>query len=93
MAATCPDDAFAAEGPSPTRIGDVDVDPFNSGRLTMGMNITGLPSISVPAGLSPRGMPIGMQIVGMRHADGLLLDLAALLERVRPWPLVAPAAH
>jgi aspartyl-tRNA(Asn)/glutamyl-tRNA(Gln) amidotransferase subunit A len=69
------------------------VDPFNSGRLTMGMNITGLPSISVPAGLSPRGMPIGMQIVGMRHTDGLLLDLAALFERVRPWPLVAPAAR
>ena len=93
VAATCPDDAFAAEGPSPTRIGDVEVDPFNAGRLTMGMNITGLPSISVPAGLSPRGMPIGMQIVGMRHTDGLLLDLAALLERVRAWPLVAPAAR
>jgi Asp-tRNA(Asn)/Glu-tRNA(Gln) amidotransferase A subunit family amidase len=34
-----------------------------------------------------------MQIVGMRHTDGLLLDLAALLESVRPWPLVAPAAR
>ena len=92
LAATCPDDAFAAAGPSPTNVGGIDVDPFNSGRLTMAMNITGLPAISVPAGLSPRGMPIGMQIVGMRHTDGLLLDLAAVVERVRPWPLVAPAA-
>ncbi|HET6907856.1 MAG TPA: amidase [Mycobacteriales bacterium] len=90
LSATCPDDAFAAEGPSPTTVGDIDVDPFNSGRLTMGMNITGLPAISVPAGLSPQNLPVGMQIVGMRHTDGLLLDLAALVERVRPWPLVAP---
>jgi Asp-tRNA(Asn)/Glu-tRNA(Gln) amidotransferase A subunit family amidase len=93
LCATCPDNAFSAEGPSPTAVGDVEVDPFNSGRLTMAMNITGLPAISVPAGLSPQGLPVGMQIVGMRHTDGLLLDLAALLERVRPWPLVAPAAR
>jgi len=93
LCATCPDDAFAAAGPSPTAVGDIEVDPFNSGRLTMAMNITGLPAISVPSGLSPQGLPIGMQIVGMRHTDGLLLDLAALLERVRPWPLVAPAAR
>jgi len=92
LSATCPDDPFNAEGPSPTAVGDVQVDPFNSGRLTMGMNITGLPAISVPAGMSPRNLPVGMQIVGMRHTDGLLLDLAALLERVRPWPLVAPAS-
>ncbi|HVU60500.1 MAG TPA: amidase [Mycobacteriales bacterium] len=92
LAATCPDDAFTAEGPSPSAVDGVEVDAFNTGRLTMAMNITGLPAISVPAGLSPRGLPIGMQIVGMRHADGLLLDLAALLEQVRPWPLVAPAA-
>jgi Asp-tRNA(Asn)/Glu-tRNA(Gln) amidotransferase A subunit family amidase len=93
LAATCPDDAFAAEGPSPTSVGGVEVDAFNTGRLTIAMNISGLPSISVPAGISPRGLPIGMQIVGMRHTDGLLLDVAALLERVRPWPLVAPAAR
>jgi aspartyl-tRNA(Asn)/glutamyl-tRNA(Gln) amidotransferase subunit A len=93
LAATVPDDAFAAEGPSPSKVGDVEVDAFNTGRLTIPMNISGVPSISVPAGLSPRGMPIGMQIVGMRHTDGLLLDIAALFERIRPWPLVAPAAR
>ncbi|HVT64303.1 MAG TPA: amidase [Mycobacteriales bacterium] len=92
LCATVPDDAFAAEGPSPTSVGGVEVDAFNTGRLTIAMNISGLPSISVPAGLSPRGLPIGMQIVGMRHTDGLLLDLAAVFERARPWPLVAPAA-
>ena len=93
LSATCPDEAFAAAGPSPAKVGDLDVDPFNAGRLTMAMNITGLPSISVPAGLSQGGLPIGMQIVGMRHTDGLLLDLAALFEKARPWPLVAPVAR
>jgi aspartyl-tRNA(Asn)/glutamyl-tRNA(Gln) amidotransferase subunit A len=93
LAATVPDEAFAAEGPSPTSVGGVEVDAFNTGRLTIPMNISGLPSISVPAGLSRGGLPIGMQIVGMRHTDGLLLDVAALFERVRPWPLVAPAAR
>ena len=74
--------------------GEVDVEGLgNTGRLTMGMNITGVPAISVPAGLSPRGMPIGMQIVGPRHSDALLLSVAALFEKERPWPLVAPSAR
>ncbi|MGY2128807.1 amidase [Blastococcus sp. SYSU DS0617] len=94
LAATNPDDPYAAEGPGPKRVGDVDVEGLgNTGRLTMGMNITGVPAISVPAGLSPRGMPIGMQIVGPRHSDPLLLSVAALFERERPWPLVAPSAR
>ena len=93
LCATCPDEAHAAAGPSPTVVDGREVDPFNAGRLTMAMNITGLPAISVPAGLSQGGLPIGMQIVGMRHTDGLLLDLAAVFERARPWPLVAPVAR
>jgi aspartyl-tRNA(Asn)/glutamyl-tRNA(Gln) amidotransferase subunit A len=94
LAPTNPDDAYPAEGPSPVRVGDVDVaNAGNTGRMTMGMNITGVPAISVPAGLSPRGMPIGMQIVGPRHSDALLLSVAALFERERPWPLVAPSAR
>ncbi|MDX6214660.1 MAG: aspartyl-tRNA(Asn)/glutamyl-tRNA(Gln) amidotransferase subunit [Frankiales bacterium] len=90
LCATNPDVAYPAEGPSPRQVGDVPVDPYNIGRLTMGMNITGVPAISVPAGLSPYGLPIGLQVVGPRHTDHLLLSVAALLEQIRPWPLVAP---
>jgi aspartyl-tRNA(Asn)/glutamyl-tRNA(Gln) amidotransferase subunit A len=32
-----------------------------------------------------------MQIIGRRHAEQLLLDLARVVERERPWPLVAPS--
>jgi Asp-tRNA(Asn)/Glu-tRNA(Gln) amidotransferase A subunit family amidase len=39
-----------------------------------------------------RGLPVGMQIIGRHHDDALLLDLAGVVERERPWPLVAPGA-
>ena len=31
-----------------------------------------------------------MQVMARHHADALLLDLALVVERERPWPLVAP---
>ena len=34
-------------------------------------------------------MPFGLQIVAPRFADGLAFGLAEVLERERPWPLVA----
>jgi Asp-tRNA(Asn)/Glu-tRNA(Gln) amidotransferase A subunit family amidase len=33
-----------------------------------------------------------MQIMGRHHTDALLLDLAHVLERERPWALTAPLA-
>jgi Asp-tRNA(Asn)/Glu-tRNA(Gln) amidotransferase A subunit family amidase len=53
-------------------------------------NMTGLPAISLPAGICPNGVPFGLQVVGPRFRDGLLLDLAETWEKGRPWPLVAP---
>jgi len=53
-------------------------------------NMTGLPAISLPAGISPNGVPFGLQVMAPRFRDGLLLDLAEAWERERPWPLVAP---
>jgi aspartyl-tRNA(Asn)/glutamyl-tRNA(Gln) amidotransferase subunit A len=37
-------------------------------------------------------LPVGMQVMARHHADALLLDLALVAERERPWPLVAPGA-
>ena len=36
--------------------------------------------------------PVSMQIIGRRHAEPLLLDLARVVELERPWPLVAPGS-
>jgi Asp-tRNA(Asn)/Glu-tRNA(Gln) amidotransferase A subunit family amidase len=53
-------------------------------------NMTGLPAISLPAGISENGVPFGLQVMAPRYRDGLLLDLAEEWEKERPWPLVAP---
>ena len=57
---------------------------------TTDLNFTGHPAVSVPLGHDQYGVPFGLQIVAPRFADGLALGLAAVLERVRPWPTVAP---
>ena len=66
--------------------------PWNGGALTIPGSLSGYPAVSVPAGLSASGLPIGLQIYARRHEDALLLDLALEMERLRPWPLVAPDA-
>jgi Asp-tRNA(Asn)/Glu-tRNA(Gln) amidotransferase A subunit family amidase len=53
-------------------------------------NITGHPSVSVPAGRLPDGLPFGLLLTGPRYRDDLLLDLAARWEQARPWPWYAP---
>jgi Asp-tRNA(Asn)/Glu-tRNA(Gln) amidotransferase A subunit family amidase len=91
VCATNPDVAFPAEIGINTRVGDVPVGPENNGLLTIPANIVGNPAISVPAG-TVDGLPVGMQLIGRHHDDALLLDLARVVERERPWPLVAPGA-
>jgi aspartyl-tRNA(Asn)/glutamyl-tRNA(Gln) amidotransferase subunit A len=43
------------------------------------------PAASVPAGFSKAGLPIGLQIVGPRHRDLLVLQASRAFETVRPW--------
>jgi Asp-tRNA(Asn)/Glu-tRNA(Gln) amidotransferase A subunit family amidase len=43
------------------------------------------PALSVPAGWSEEGLPIGLQIVARRHRDDEALRIGAALERARPW--------
>jgi aspartyl-tRNA(Asn)/glutamyl-tRNA(Gln) amidotransferase subunit A len=91
LAATNPDIAFGAEVALNTRVGNVMVGPENNGALTIPANITGAPAISIPIG-TVFGLPVGMQVIGRHHTDALLLDLAQIVERERPWPLVAPGS-
>jgi aspartyl-tRNA(Asn)/glutamyl-tRNA(Gln) amidotransferase subunit A len=54
-------------------------------RAAYPFNLTGQPAISLPAGFTRTGLPAGLQLVGRRHADTLLLRVAADFERARPW--------
>ena len=44
------------------------------------ISVTGLPAISVPAGFTPDGLPVGLQLVGRRRADWPLLGVAHAFE-------------
>lgn len=92
LCASSPMEPFAAEGPMPWNVGEVSVSPYNAGALTIPANLSGYPAISIPAGVSNNGLPIGLQAYTRRHDDALLLDLALAMEKARPWPLVAPNA-
>lgn len=43
------------------------------------------PSISIPAGFTKDGLPVGLQITARRHRDDILLRLARLYEQAYPW--------
>jgi amidase len=64
--------------------------------LTYAISVTGLPVISVPAGFTRDGLPVGIQIVGRRRQEAAVLRAAAAFESAAPWadripPVVAGA--
>ena len=91
ITASNPDVAFIAEGPLPNEFGGIKAGAGNNGLLTFPCNLHGNPGISVPAGMVD-GLPVGLQIIGPHFSEQVLLELASILERERPWPLVAHGA-
>jgi len=78
---------------------DEDVDQWvarlcDACRYTMPGNETGMPGISLPAGLDRDGLPIGAQLYGKWGREDLLLQLAAQIERAKPeWFGAVPPVH
>lgn len=91
ITATNPDVAFAADGPLPDTFGGIEAGAKINGRLTFPANLHGNPAISIPAGFVD-GLPIGLQVVGRHFTEELLLDMALMAERNRPWPLTTKVA-
>ena len=53
-------------------------------RLNRPANLGGLPAISVPCGLTPSGLPAGLQFLAALNAESLLLDVASRFEQSHP---------
>jgi Asp-tRNA(Asn)/Glu-tRNA(Gln) amidotransferase A subunit family amidase len=53
--------------------------------FTFPFSITGQPAITVPCGFTAEGLPVGLQIVGRRFAEGTVLRAAAAFETAQPW--------
>jgi aspartyl-tRNA(Asn)/glutamyl-tRNA(Gln) amidotransferase subunit A len=58
---------------------------------TIGVNLAGLPGISVPCGFTPAGLPIGVQLIGQPFEEANLLAIAHAYERAHDWSARTPA--
>jgi aspartyl-tRNA(Asn)/glutamyl-tRNA(Gln) amidotransferase subunit A len=53
-------------------------------------NLAGLPGISVPAGLSADGLPLGLQLIGRPFDEATVLRAAEVLERAAGFDATPP---
>ncbi|MDR3125474.1 MAG: aspartyl/glutamyl-tRNA amidotransferase subunit A [Candidatus Nomurabacteria bacterium] len=71
--------------PTPAfKIGERTSDPLKmylSDIMTVPASLAGLPAISIPAGASADGLPIGLQIIGPQKSDARLLNFAREIEK------------
>jgi amidase len=75
---------FDVTQPYPTEIDGVAMDTYIDWMKSCYLiSVTGHPAISVPAGLTDDGLPIGVQIVGRHHDDWGVLQLAHAFEQAR----------
>jgi aspartyl-tRNA(Asn)/glutamyl-tRNA(Gln) amidotransferase subunit A len=81
--------------PTPAfKVGELIDDPlamYLSDIYTISANLAGLPGISIPAGISDAGLPIGFQLLGPPFAEEKLLRAARMFERQTPWHTERPS--
>ena len=82
---TVPYDPPAAKGPLLAEVEGRPQPAANVGSFTMPFNLAWHPAATVRAGFSKAGLPVGLQIVGPRHRDDLVLQAAWAFEQARPW--------
>ena len=77
----------------PPKIGELMSDPLTlylADIYTTSINPVGVPSLALPAGFSKSGLPIGMQLVGDKFSEPLLLSLGHQYQQVTDWHTRSP---
>nr|WP_199064882.1 Asp-tRNA(Asn)/Glu-tRNA(Gln) amidotransferase subunit GatA [Chromobacterium sp. ASV5] len=75
-------------------LGEKSGDPvqmYLSDIYTLSVNLAGLPGMSVPAGFTAGGRPIGLQIIGNYFAEARMLNVAHQFQQATDWHTRAPA--
>ncbi|MBU6459540.1 MAG: Asp-tRNA(Asn)/Glu-tRNA(Gln) amidotransferase subunit GatA [Proteobacteria bacterium] len=75
-------------------IGERNNDPVSmylSDIYTIAVNLAGLPGLSLPAGFSGQGRPIGIQLIGNYFNEARLLNIAHRYQQVTDWHTRRPA--
>ena len=70
------------------RLGEKNQDPlamYLGDICTLGVNLAGLPALSVPCGFDLTGLPIGLQLIAPAWEDGRILRTAHAYEQLCPW--------
>ncbi|MDP6443239.1 MAG: amidase [Pirellulaceae bacterium] len=66
-------------------IGETEQGDLQWTQFTYPFNLTGQPAASAPCGWTKAGLPVGLQIIGPRFDDGVVLRAARAVEQIQPW--------
>ena len=82
---------FDVTTPYPTRIGDAAMGTYIDWmRSCSYVTLMANPAMSVPAGFTPEGLPVGLQIVGRHRGEWALLQMAHAFEQATRHGLRRP---
>jgi amidase len=77
----------------PQQVGGRRMDTYHRWmKVVIAGSLSGCPAISVPVGFNAAALPMGMQLIGRRHADLAVLQLAYAYERATQWVQKRPPA-
>ncbi|HEX5430280.1 MAG TPA: Asp-tRNA(Asn)/Glu-tRNA(Gln) amidotransferase subunit GatA [Patescibacteria group bacterium] len=82
---TCPTPAF--------KLGERVADPISmylADIFTVGLNIAGVPGISIPAGITKSGLPVGLQLIANHFAEEKLFAAGDAFEKINNLKLTPP---
>jgi aspartyl-tRNA(Asn)/glutamyl-tRNA(Gln) amidotransferase subunit A len=84
---------FACGAPTDApRVVDAYEGPFRrSHPITGPFNATGHPGLALPCGFAASGLPLGLQLIGRRYAEAMLLRIAQAYEQAAGWVKRRPA--